>query len=441
MVDGASETPPQQAKRILTGQAGIYAMALPEYDALLRVDHMREGGGNLFCWLWVEHHQRPLFMEKINLVAGTAKKNIAAKLERMIGLQNPSAEVEDFAQGIIRDYEKGEPLVQVSELGEPPPVEYIVRPWIVAGACSLWYGHGGAGKTTILDWLGTLAMTREGEQGINIDGPCNVGVLDYEGNQDMAQRNLNALYRSYFPEGLSPVYYRRGGRSLMADSEELRHLGMEKDIGWWIVDSALGALQDDSNSGDPVTRCFTVARSLCRQNGSPAAVSFIGHEQKPGKDDDKMTKTPLGSGQWWNQARDVFHVVGSQEPDKSVQVGVYHQKSNIRRQLRPQSYRIQYQSDTNDALQQIVVTRSDITMTPDLADKLPMWRRIEGALRRGAKSLEVLYEELKCVDEKAKANLRALLHKYKGRFWMQHTDDTWGILEKESNVIRNRLQV
>ena len=385
----------------IQGAAGIYAATWQ--DLHVRVDHIFEDKRSVSArfTFTTKLHPAPV-TDQCNLVSGIAKKRMALMLEGGLGLLDARDYVEALCQGILARHQAGEPLIALATLPEPPPLAFLLRPLIVARHPVLIYGDGGTGKSTTACWLALLAQHGLAHAGVAANGVGgNVLYHDYEATAEDVGRTMTRLWRGMGQAGRPGVLYRRGSQALAHEADQLRLLVLDNAIQWIVVDSAVGALQADMNSPTDVGLFFGALRTLS------VGVLILAHTQKGGEH-----KTPLGSGQWWNQAREVYEVAAAPGAGNSLTVALYHRKANYRRKLPPWGLRFDFGEKEDDDTSNIVVGRTDVTIVPELAEKLTHKDRIAGVLKRGKATVA----DIALVLGLSEDVVRPTLHRYPAMF-------------------------
>jgi hypothetical protein len=99
---------------------------------------------------------------------------------------------------------------------------------------------------------------------------------------------------------------------------------------------------------------------------------------------------PFGSQFWYALCRSIWFVAAQQSSDTGrLIVGMFHKKSNLSRLLPAVGFAFDFGDGTT------TISRCDFAAeSTELASRLPLWQRLQAALRRGPRTLAELSAEL-----------------------------------------------
>jgi hypothetical protein len=267
--------------------------------------------------------------------------------------------------------------VQLCDVPEPsvdPEIELIPSVPVPGHHSTIFFADGGSLKSFLLLYgLGRLAQ----------DG-LPVALFDWELNSGDHRRRLAKL----FPVLPKHLHYVRCTRPLVYEAEKLRRFIRTEGILYAGLDS-IGFGTDGPPEG---------AEQALNYN---RALSYLGigtlltaHVTKGG---DQVEQRPFGSNYWHNSARSTwFSKVAHRSPDgKTVQIGLFNRKNNLGPLLSARGLEVVFDGG------QIRIAPVNPADVEELAVTLPLWQRIQHALRAGPMSEADLALELE-------ANLKSI---------------------------------
>jgi len=281
-----------------------------------------------------------ILQTRLNLESARSRNELAKDLATRYKLADGldwRALTEYMAIKSLREYEKGEPVIDITSDDETAPLEYLVHPVAPLLKPTVLFGEPGTGKSQIALIL-TIAMLLPWR-----DNPLKLGVpatsspalfLDYESDPDDIRRQLVSLCHGMNLPYIH-LHYRRCSLPIASDLESIRDHVEALNAKCLIIDSTSLAAGDDLNKMSAATAYFRALRQLNITTISLAHTS---------KEKDSKTKTILGSILWEAGARSVWEVRG-EEDDDALDIALFHRKSNLSRRFGPQGYRISYEND------------------------------------------------------------------------------------------------
>jgi hypothetical protein len=172
----------------------------------------------------------------------------------------------------------------------------------------------------------------------------------------------------------------RCARPMVVEADRLTRIVKEQGYEYLVVDSiafACGGAPEDAQSATEYHRAVRLIG---------VGSLHIAHTNRSEKADEK----PFGSVFWHNQARATWHVKAAENTTGGnvLTVGLFNKKSNLGPLRRPVGLEITWAADRVD------IRRVDPADVADLAEKMPMWRRMRNAVKRGPQTLAVLADDL-----------------------------------------------
>ncbi len=379
--------------------AGVYVFKYLEERIAIRVDRITEDKKTLWGEITIRgsfppepgwHH---IFHEGLNLLAGRTRKQIASMLANQVQQINWDEVLEQVCLGVIQRHREGEKVVQIRDVPIPESIRWRVEPMIMEGVPTLIYGFGGTGKSYLAAYLASLISEGYPAQGF-LPEPGPVLYLDYENTESENARRFDAIHKGLGLGERSAVHYRRCSQRLAADVQEVQKAVLERGIQTVIVDTAGPACGGDPESAQSAIQFFMALRSL------NVTSLVLAHKSKV-----TGATGPFGSVYWTNYPRNVFHVKASQSEDEHVtHVGLFHEKANDGKLIRPIGCRLEFLSDG-----EVSVAREDVRDVPELEENLSIADRIQGAIKQARYNpltVEELAEDLESKSDTIRKALR-----------------------------------
>jgi len=205
-----------------------------------------------------------------------------------------------------------------------------------------------------------------------------IGFFDWELAGEDHRERLEKLFGNQMPS----IRYIRCERPLAYEVDRLRRICAEDRLDFGIFDSVAFACDGPPESAEAASKYF---RAL-RQIGIGGSL-HIAHVTKSadGKENDSK---PFGSVFWYNGARKLWFVRKVEETPDQLKLGFFFRKANIGRSHRDAGLDMTFSDD------RVVVKRSVIAATPELAAHLSIKERMDHLLGRTPMTPAELAEEL-----------------------------------------------
>jgi hypothetical protein len=355
-----------------------YCMAIPNIGVTLEVDRLRRESHELIgelsvrcalpgartvdgCLLTADFNLSSLRARQDRAKHLAARANTRDQLD-WVGL------IEEFCQRVLQADRQGQPAVdlrqikrQESDLLEVEGIALSKRhPTIL-------FGDGGAGKSYLALWLaGRLA-----EMGMR------VAIFDWELAGEDHRDRLELL----FPDGMPRILYARCDRALVHEADRLRRIVRENEIDFCVFDSVAFACDGPPEAAEVAGRYLRAVRQI------GIGSLHVAHMTKSEGGD----KKPFGSIFWYNGARSVWFVKADESlPTESncLQIGLFDRKGNLRGSRQALGFKMEF---TDHATR---FRRMNVADSPELAKKLTVAQRVTLLLRRGAKTVMTIADEL-----------------------------------------------
>jgi len=381
----------------------------------IKVDHLHESAQGLYAEITASKNSgdslQHLQHARINLLTVSAKKGLARQLSDRVEADWDTI-IEQTCVNVLRQYRKGEPVMEVGNLPKHTKARYRLYPYILNNEITAIYGMGGSGKSYFVVYLALCVQCGHGFFGIDpIQG--NVLILDWEASPYVADERVKALKEGMgiSVEGLP--FYRRCSHLLRDDVQEIQRIVLEHQIKVVVIDSVgmASGFDDYHNSAVSMLRAL---RSL------GIACVCIDHMPKAGG-------SMFGSTYKVLEARSVFELQGIQTPGESnLDIALFHRKINDGRIVKPVSYHVEFTGD-NEVTSSVVIKKQDVQDVAEFAKQTALKEQIVDLLKVGSMPLLEIVDSLMISESVAKS----VLYRNKKSF-IKIGDDEWGLLGEGS---------
>lgn len=384
--------PAAAAEREFSAVGDGYRLAIPRVGIALEVDRLRREHHELIGELSVRCDLPGARAVNGSGIISTADLNLSSARARtdrakLLATRSNTSDldwvgiVEDFCQRVLNADRTGQPAVDLRDLPRPSADDDL---FVVDGLAlprrhpSIMFGDGGTGKS----YLALYVAGRIAEQ----DVP--VALFDWELAGDDHRDRLERL----FPDGMPRILYCRCERPLVYEVDRLRRIVRENNVAYAVYDSVAFASDGPPEAAEVAGRYFRALRQI--GGGS----LHIAHVSKGENADQK----PFGSSFWHNGARCTWYArqAESSAGSESLAVGLFNKKANLGRLRPPLGFSISFEEHRT------VIRRNDVADNPDLAGQLSVRQRMYYLLRKGARSPEVIAEEIDADVDTVKRTVR-----------------------------------
>jgi len=360
------------------------------------INHLDDDHGDLKCEVRIEYLDPPAHIkrQRLNCSSGRAISELAKTLKASANHIDWSALLEQLAYFTIENYRSGNPpehfMVSQSDAIIQP--KFKVHPFIMENDISMVFAMGGSGKSIFCQTLYALASIGEKDNklGLGIEGPLNIGYLDWESNVNSFKYRIRKLLRGMDLPDFEVKY-------------QMCHLPFIDDlnkIGDWIGTAKLNALIIDSvgmaggksyEMSDPRTAISMTSgiRSL------KLPVVLIHHTPKsvlPGQQ-----RSEYGTVYWRNESRSVWEII-SEDPVRvdaetsELSITLRHRKINDMPYENDMSWKYTFTPET------ITVKKIDVQDLETAMKGKSLNDRIMSILRDGAMTPASISGELEATE-------------------------------------------
>lgn len=409
------------SRPVIRGASGFYKLTWADEGITILASRIREkSDGTMTAELEIQSSKTPyphLRLTRLNLLSARARKSLAQDLEQIQPIAW-EALLEQLAVHVVRRERQGEAWHRITSQGEVAPIEWLLRPFLVAANPTVIVGPGGSGKSYMVLFAAVLVATGKRHPGVPLEPQkrASVLLLDWEAEEREVERRLRRLALGMGLEEPVEIIYRRCAIPLADDLEAIQAAVGEFDPGLIVVDSMGPAVGGDLLSAQDSTRFFAALRRL----GVTSLV--VAHTPKSGNG-------IYGTTFHRNLARSVWEAHAYSVPgEDAVALGLFHVKANVSGLQRPIG--LEFQFDGEDGA--VRVLPREVTDIPVVKERAPLKDRILGLLpRTGPLSIKELASHL---DGNYQAVKKAL-YRLEERGRVVHLGDgRWGAASPEEEV-------
>jgi hypothetical protein len=358
-----------------------------------------------------------ILQTRINLESTRSRNDLAKDLATRYQIGQSidwKAITEYLTVKVLREYEKGEPVIVLSSEDEMKPLEYLIHPIAIKKKPTVIFGEPGTGKSQLAVVFGMVLCLPWHDNPLHLIPPKEPTVLlmlDYESDPEDVQRQLASLTKG-MNLGYVSFQYRRCTLPLAEDIESIRKHIEDVKAQCLLVDSISLAAGDDPSKPSVATNYFRSIRQCEITSISLAHTS---------KDIETRKKTIFGSVLWEAGARSVWEIQ-SQEEENTLNIALFHRKANMSKRFSPQGYQIEYQDDLP-----YQISWHNPKDVVEFVERMSTGDRILDLLREGKQEFTVICQTLDITPNTARVTLYRL--KKKGLV-VKLGEDTWGLATK-----------
>ena len=298
-----------------------------------------------------------------------------------------STAVETLCQRTIAAERAGAPAVLLRDVPKSAPDATLTIHGlpILREQPLMLFGDGGCGKSTLADAIAGELVKR------------GIPTLysDWETSAADHRERLEAL----FGEQMPAVLYCRCEWPLTHEADRLRRLVLTHNIGYVVLDSVAFGCDGPPEAAESASAYFRALRRL------RVGALLVAHVTKAETGDQR----PFGSAFWHNGARSTWFARRSEADGDSgeMTLGLFHRKCNAGPLLPARGLRFTFTEGRID------IHQTDLAAAEDFAAQIPLWQRMERALRGGPLTLAALADELDAKPE----TLKKTVDRSKGRMF------------------------
>jgi len=259
---------------------------------------------------------------------------------------------------------------------------------------AILFGDGGSMKS----YLALYAAGVIAGQGVP------VLYADWELDGEDHHARLQALFGEPVPE----VLYMRCERPLVDEADRIRREVGRHSIGYLICDSVGFAVPGPPEAAEMATAYFRAVRQIGAGGSLHLAHSTKSTTDDNGPNGHKPARfrglKPFGSVFWHNSARSTWYTKRADDEDdtrqtSTVSVGLFHQKTNMGRLLRPVGLAVTFDNDRT------TIGPNELGDSQELSRGLSLRQRLTAALTSGPRTIVALADELDANPETVRRTL------------------------------------
>jgi|SRR5215472_633239 len=370
----------------------VWALVWDQQQVAMGFERVHESRGDIWAQVVVESRSaakqgRVLGPVRLNLMAMQSQASFAKSCAERLRDVPWGEMVVDACALVVKQFSDPAAPVHLREVNRSGGrQEYLLPGLVPLGETTFCYGDSESMKSLLCQLIAVCVET--GAQlpwGVRALDRMSVLYLDWETNDVVLAERVHRLAAGLGVEAPDIIY--RGvqrGRDvapLRALIDEVPHIRAEVQklgIGLVIVDS-IGFAVDGKLVDDDIARG---AMSALRQL-APATRLVVAHISKESQRQGGGRVDPFGSTFFRAGIRSGFEVRRSEEDglDGSVDIGIYHWKSNDGAHVKPFSLRVCFVPDGGP----ITVARQDMASVPDLAIRTSLSSRLWDLMADGEK--------------------------------------------------------
>lgn len=356
--------------------ASGYLVSLPVADGMIRIafEQMEQSKSHdvqadVTIWREVPGVSTEAFSARLNILSLSGREMYRRNVDDAFGKAKWTSAI-NLACGMVKSAWQNKPRsIAIDDAPEKSYDTYRVDPFCVSKGPTVWFGDGGAGKTTV-----ALALSRQ---------LGRVLYLDYEWDASEVRDRLHAM------GGSNGLRYMSGGGVPLADQlPAVKREIAEHGIEYLIVDSAALACGGEPEKAEMAIRYFNALKALSAPSLTIAHVTKSGEDQRP-----------FGSAFWHYAPRLTWNVKGNDETEGELRIGFFCRKSNVSRRPKPFGMLVEFG-------ERIGVEQRDLW--PEFSDAQPTKVRIRELLLRGKLQRKQIAEELGISDEATRKALQRM---------------------------------
>ncbi len=409
---------------ITEAKLGIYSFKWPSLNLMVRLSRLRASHDTISA----EVVLRPIgagddiHIARFNLFSTQGKSTLARHLHECQNTLNWNNLIEGIAQYTIREYRKGEPVVEIGQLPLRKGARWRLQGIIPEGDIALLFGAGGSGKSWFALACGLAVSHGWDGLGLQVEkGP--VLYLDWEWGYQEHNDRLKELEGGMMLDFRPSIQYRYCTAKLENDIETIQQIVLDKGIKLIIVDSLVPAVGGAKEAKENVEPLFTSLRSIPN-----TSALIISHQSKNPED---KVKSPYGDVFAVNRPRHVLEMRSVSETEGETEIAIYKYKSNLPPANLKGLYPLGFKLSTDE-----LGTRfeyMDVNSIPELAERMSARQRIKELLKSGAMTTPEIATSLSLKE----ASVRQCLNRYRGKLFIsldpKLNTGRWGLIQIENN--------
>ena len=287
------------------------------------------------------------FCGRLNIASLSAREGFARQLTKPSKMKIPAEiSLSNAIHKVITYLRSRDESVWFENIEGTIPEKPLFNPFIIENAPNLMFGKGGTGKTYICLRLLLSLITGKSFLGFKPERTVKVLFVDYEASKgeffDRFNRLLGGMTEHVdVSEVMGKIrYFRPLGRPMHEIIPLLKKTIRYNGIEFVLIDSAILACGGEPERAEVAARYFNALASL------GVTTLTIAHETKA-----ENHAYPFGSVVWWNSPRNIWNAQSMSEvededadpdPNRPIEAGLFHRKSNNGGKSRMVSTRISF---------------------------------------------------------------------------------------------------
>jgi len=313
----------------------------------------------------------------------------------------------EFLGTTVTEYiQGGEPIETITPNDDVDPTAFVLWPLLVHGNPTLIFGKEGSAKSYLALLICYLAIAGTDEQitkfGMRREVQAKTCLyLDWEGTANAMRDRMKSLYAGTGLSSGVELEYRRCGRSLASDVDQIKASLAGQKPGILVVDSLIPAVGGNPLDAMAANDFFAALRSF------DCTSLLLGHAPKSTVG--TAAATVYGSGVFQFLTRSLWEVRRHQEEEESeMHIGLVHKKVNYGPLERQIGFRFVFDTGRTS------VERADVSRMPDMESAQALTWRIMNLLEtQGTMGPKEIADSLEVSQNQVRARLSYLRDKGK----------------------------
>jgi hypothetical protein len=349
---------------------------------VVTLSQVRESHDALYAEVAVTRAGDELHFERLNLLSSKRKEVVKTLTERARGIEWTGI-IDPACRQTIEAIRRGAPAVPLRSR-QAPPVRHLVEPLLLENQTNVIFGPPGTMKSLIAGVIARLVATKGEAVGLRATRLSPVMVVDGEASLIEWEGRDYLLAQADGRRTDGMIFYRRLTRSLDTEAAALKAEVSRLGIALIIVDSFGMAAGSEPEGADAAIRLLSTLRSL----GPTVTILLICHVSQASAEQKQGATKPYGSIYVQALGRSIWEARRDEEGGDQVVVSLYHRKCNVTKLHAPIALRFHFADD------QISVTAGNLGDRPELLARATLRQQIYATLKRGARTIASLAEEL-----------------------------------------------
>ena len=342
------------------------------------------------------------------------------ELTRSLITKNPELPwneiVDQLCFGVQERARKGEPVVELTTIGNVKPPEYILYPLIVKNYPNVIFGDPSASKSTLAVILAQVVMLPWSDNPMGMTAPnrsIKVLYLDWETDADTIQWQTTMLQRGMVDTEILFLQYRQCSQPLAQDIEQIKTHIADTKADLIIIDSLGLAAGGELKETQSALSFYAALRNL------KTTSLILAHNSK---DRESKTRSIYGNQFFTAQARNVWELRKNQDTDSDeLAIALFHRKPPPFSKLhKPLGFKLVYNNEAG----KMTIEHSDPKTVGEFLEQMGLKSQILEALKSGAKTNKELATELESSEHQVRSRCGDLKKQKK----IDKQNDKWVLL-------------